>query len=76
MPVKTRVDSIANFTFPRLTFAGNPQKPLVDTIVRPVFEDGESAAAKDTSTWRISWTTMSYANITEYRLLYRKVPVS
>ncbi len=26
--------------------------------------------------WRLSWVTKSYANISEYRLLYRKIPVS
>jgi hypothetical protein len=41
-------------------------KPLLSANVRPVGYE----------TWRIAWITESYANISEYRLLYRKVPVS
>jgi hypothetical protein len=40
--------------------------PVVDSMVRPV---------NSNRAWRITWTTKSYANITEYRLLYRKIPV-
>jgi hypothetical protein len=45
---------------------GNPMKPSLSANVRPVGYE----------TWRIAWITESFANISEYRLLYRKVPVS
>ena len=41
-------------------------KPSLSANVRPVGYE----------TWRIAWITESYANISEYRLLFRKVPVS
>ena len=50
------------------TFPGHPEKPEVDPEVRTV--PGRNLA------WKISWATKSYANVTEYRLLYRKIPVS
>ena len=51
---------------PQLTLSnipGHPEKPEVDPVVRTV--PGRNMA------WKISWTTKSYANVTEYRLLYR-----
>ena len=48
--------------------AGKPERPEVDSVV-------ESVPGRDRA-WRISWTTKSHANVTEYRLLYRKIPVS
>ena len=50
--------------------AGKPERPEVDSVVQGVPMSGGSRA------WRISWATRSYANVTEYRLLYRKIPVS
>ena len=48
--------------------AGKPERPEVDSVVQSV--PGRVRA------WRISWATKSHANVTEYRLLYRKIPVS
>lgn len=44
---------------------GNPDTPILDPNVRMLTD----------SSWKLSWITKSFANITEYRLLYRKVPV-
>lgn len=43
---------------------GNPDTPILDPNVRMLTD----------SSWKLSWITKSFANITEYRLLYRKVP--
>ena len=45
---------------------GNPESPVFDPNVNQIGE----------RIWKISWLTKSFANITEYRLLYRKVPVN
>ena len=47
---------------------GNPLRPEFDSVVRRV--------NPESTTWKISWVTKSFANITEYRLLYRIIPVS
>ena len=52
-----------------LILTGKPERPEVDSVVQGVPKPGGSRA------WRISWATRSYANVTEYRLLYRKIPV-
>ena len=41
---------------------------------RPVFNS--QVLSKSQTTYKISWTTESFAPIEEYRLLYRKLPVS
>ena len=52
-----------------ITLTGKPERPEVDSVVQGVPMAGGNRA------WRISWATRSYANVTEYRLLYRKIPV-
>jgi len=46
-------------------FTGNPLKPVLSGYVGPV----------DYDRWKVTWMCESFANITEYRLLLRKVEV-
>lgn len=45
---------------------GNPNTPVFNSRVD----------SKTRTSYRLSWITESYATIDEYRLLYRKLPVS
>ena len=62
-------DPMANVTWYKNAHSGKPERPEVDPVLQGVPMPGGSTA------WRISWATRSYANVTEYRLLYRKIPV-
>ena len=46
--------------------SGNPNTPVFNSRVD----------SKSRTSYRLSWVTESYATIDEYRLLYRKLPVS
>lgn len=48
------------------SFAGNPNPPVFNSQV----------LSKSQTSYKISWTTESHSPVEEYRLLYRKVPVS
>ncbi len=60
--------------FAVIELRGNPERPVFDSRAEKIDSHRHSGPGA-TSAWRLSWTTKSYANITEYRLLYRKLPV-
>ena len=52
------------YTFPHLPPSGNPAKP-----------DMTGGVGLGGGAYRLSWTTISYEDIQEYKLLHRKIPV-